>query len=222
MRRRSRPLYGYKADDARRRRPGPRRVRPADLRGRQDRHGEDQVRRSSSRRPSNREVTSKDVKYAIERGFFNTVNNGYAGAYFGDLEGAKVGAKPGTKIKGITTPDDTTIEFHLTKGTGGVARRRARAAALGPGAGGVRGEVRQGEPVDVRPEPGRDRPVHDRERRVGQGDRLPGRPRDPPRPQPELGRRARTSGPRTWTRSTCRRATTTPRWRRARSSRATA
>src|SRR3954453_12683225 len=70
--------------------------------------------------PVNREVTSKDVKYAIERGFFNTVNNGYAGAYFGDLEGAKVGAKPGAKIKGITTPDNTTIEFHLTKGVGGV------------------------------------------------------------------------------------------------------
>jgi peptide/nickel transport system substrate-binding protein len=70
--------------------------------------------------PVDREVTSKDVKYAIERGFFNTVNNGYAGAYFGDLEGAKVGAKPGAKISGITTPDDTTIEFHLTKGTGGV------------------------------------------------------------------------------------------------------
>jgi peptide/nickel transport system substrate-binding protein len=70
--------------------------------------------------PVNRAVTSKDVKYAIERGFFNTVNNGYAGAYFGDLEGAKVGAKPGTKISGITTPDDQTIEFHLKKGTGGV------------------------------------------------------------------------------------------------------
>src|SRR3954454_16135295 len=70
--------------------------------------------------PVNREVTSKDVKYAIERGFFNTVNNGYAGAYFGDLEGAKVGAKPGATIKGITTPDDTTVEFHLPKGVGGV------------------------------------------------------------------------------------------------------
>jgi peptide/nickel transport system substrate-binding protein len=70
--------------------------------------------------PVNREVTSKDVKYAIERGFFNTTNNGYAGAYFGDLEGAKVGADPGTKISGITTPDDQTVEFHLKKGTGGV------------------------------------------------------------------------------------------------------
>src|SRR3954447_5509871 len=70
--------------------------------------------------PVNRAVTSKDVKYAIERGFFNTVNNGYAGAYYGNLEGAKTGVKPGTTIKGIETPDDTTIVLHLTKGVGGV------------------------------------------------------------------------------------------------------
>jgi peptide/nickel transport system substrate-binding protein len=70
--------------------------------------------------PVNRAVTSKDVKYAIERGFFNTVNNGYAGAYFGDLEGAKVGVKPGTTIKGLETPDDQTLIMHLTKATAGV------------------------------------------------------------------------------------------------------
>ncbi len=70
--------------------------------------------------PVNRAVTSKDVKYAIERGFFNTVNNGYAGAYFGDLEGAKVGVKPGTTIKGLETPDDQTLIMHLTKPTAGV------------------------------------------------------------------------------------------------------
>jgi peptide/nickel transport system substrate-binding protein len=70
--------------------------------------------------PVNRVVTSKDVKYAIERGFFNTVQNGYAGAYFGDIEGAKIGAKPGTQISGITTPDDQTIVFKLKRGTGGV------------------------------------------------------------------------------------------------------
>jgi peptide/nickel transport system substrate-binding protein len=70
--------------------------------------------------PVNREVTSKDVKYAIERGFFNTVQNGYAGAYFGDLVGAEVGAEPGTKIGGIRTPDDQTLVFKLTRGTGGV------------------------------------------------------------------------------------------------------
>jgi peptide/nickel transport system substrate-binding protein len=75
--------------------------------------------------PVSRVITSKDVKYAIERGFFNTVNNGYAGAYFGDVEGAKAGAKPGTTIPGITTPDDNTIVFKLKpksagKCTGGV------------------------------------------------------------------------------------------------------
>jgi peptide/nickel transport system substrate-binding protein len=75
--------------------------------------------------PVNRVVTSKDVKYAIERGFFNTVNNGYAGAYFGDLKGAKVGVKPGTTIPGITTPNQSTVVFNLKpriKGrcTGGV------------------------------------------------------------------------------------------------------
>src|SRR5262249_40147156 len=62
----------------------------------------------------------KDVKYAIERGFFNTVQNGYAGAYFGDLVGAKIGVKPGTQISGIETPDDQTIVFKLKRGTGGV------------------------------------------------------------------------------------------------------
>jgi peptide/nickel transport system substrate-binding protein len=63
--------------------------------------------------PVNREITSKDVKYGIERGFFNSVNNGYAGAYYGDIKGAKVGVKPGTTISGITTPDDQTIKFDL-------------------------------------------------------------------------------------------------------------
>jgi peptide/nickel transport system substrate-binding protein len=75
--------------------------------------------------PVDRAVTSADVKYAIERGFFNSVNNGYAGAYFGDLRGAEVGAKPGTEIPGIETPDDKTVVFNLKpreagKCTGGV------------------------------------------------------------------------------------------------------
>jgi peptide/nickel transport system substrate-binding protein len=80
--------------------------------------------------PVNRVVTSKDVKYAIERGFFNTVNNGYAGAYFGNLDGAKPGVKPGTTIKGIETPDDTTVVLHLTKPTAGVLASGALAMTL--------------------------------------------------------------------------------------------
>jgi len=70
--------------------------------------------------PVDREVTSADVKYAIERGFFSTVSNGYAGSYFGDLVGARSGAKPGSEIPGIRTPDDRTVVFKLERGTGGV------------------------------------------------------------------------------------------------------
>src|SRR3954465_1274731 len=49
--------------------------------------------------PVGRAVSSKDVKYAIERGFFRTVNNGYAATYFGDLVGAQVGGSPGRRIR---------------------------------------------------------------------------------------------------------------------------
>jgi peptide/nickel transport system substrate-binding protein len=72
--------------------------------------------------PVNRAVTSKDVKYAIERGFNKSVANGYASAYFGDIQGADVAAKKadGSPIDGIVTPDDQTIVFKLTKPTGTV------------------------------------------------------------------------------------------------------
>ena len=80
--------------------------------------------------PVDRVVTSKDVKYAIERGFYNTVNNGYAGAYFGDIVGAEVGAKPGTHFDGIETPDDQTVVFKLKQPTGGVLAAGALAMPL--------------------------------------------------------------------------------------------
>jgi peptide/nickel transport system substrate-binding protein len=68
--------------------------------------------------PVKREVISKDVKYAIERAFTANVANGYARVYFGDLIGAP--KKPGDykEIAGIETPDDQTIVFKLSKGTG--------------------------------------------------------------------------------------------------------
>src|SRR4051812_40903869 len=65
-------------------------------------------------------VTSADIKYAIERGFFNNVGAGFTQTYYGDLDGAKVGAKPGTTIDGITTPDDQTVVFKFKRAVGGV------------------------------------------------------------------------------------------------------
>ncbi len=68
--------------------------------------------------PVKRAVTSKDVKYAIERAFTANVANGYARAYFGDLVGAPKEPGDYEEIDGIQTPDDQTIVFKLTKGTG--------------------------------------------------------------------------------------------------------
>jgi peptide/nickel transport system substrate-binding protein len=42
--------------------------------------------------PVNREVTSADVKYAIERSFSVAVTNGYVSLYFSDIVGSP--AKP--------------------------------------------------------------------------------------------------------------------------------
>ncbi len=70
------------------------------------------------------DVTSADVKYAIERGLLPGVANGYIGSYLGDLEGFKQAQAAATKdttvapnISGIETPDASTIIFHLTKPT---------------------------------------------------------------------------------------------------------
>ena len=72
--------------------------------------------------PVNREVTSKDVKYAIERSIMPGVANGYTSVYLGALEGFKeaqaaVKKDPTTApdISGIQTPDDQTIVFKMTK-----------------------------------------------------------------------------------------------------------
>src|ERR1700754_2997088 len=65
-------------------------------------------------------VTSKDVKYALERGFFTSVAAGFTQSYYADLEGAKIGVKPGTEIPGIETPDPTTVVFKFTRAVGGV------------------------------------------------------------------------------------------------------
>jgi len=69
--------------------------------------------------PVNREVTSSDVKYAIERGFATSVAGGYVNAYFGDLVGAPAKATANVpSISGIETPNPTTIVFKLKQPLG--------------------------------------------------------------------------------------------------------
>jgi peptide/nickel transport system substrate-binding protein len=68
--------------------------------------------------PVNREVTSKDVKYAIERFFSINVGGQYPG-YFNPIEGSPKKPTKGVEpISGITTPDDQTIVFKLSTPVG--------------------------------------------------------------------------------------------------------
>jgi peptide/nickel transport system substrate-binding protein len=68
--------------------------------------------------PVNREVTSKDVKYAFERFFSVNVGGQYPG-YFQVIQGAPTKPTKGVKpISGITTPDDQTVVFKLKEPTG--------------------------------------------------------------------------------------------------------
>jgi peptide/nickel transport system substrate-binding protein len=107
-----RPLYSFKPDDFKEAVP--------DLAASQPEISADQKTVTVKIRPNvkysppvNRAVTSKDVKYAIERGFNPNVANGYAPSYFIDLEGAD--KAKGGPISGLQTPDDTTLVFKLTK-----------------------------------------------------------------------------------------------------------
>src|SRR5215217_2238211 len=67
--------------------------------------------------PVDREVTSKDVKYAFERAFTQNVPSGYATSYFGDIKGAPKAPGKFQAIPGIKTPDDQTLVIELTKPT---------------------------------------------------------------------------------------------------------
>jgi len=66
--------------------------------------------------PVNREVTSQDVAYAIERGANPNVANPYFQSYFEAIEGAP--KAEGGPIKGIETPNAHTLVFHLTEPKG--------------------------------------------------------------------------------------------------------
>lgn len=65
--------------------------------------------------PVNRAVTSKDVKYAIERSFSANVGGQYT-FYFGAIEGAPSKPTKGVQeISGLQTPDDNTLVIKLSK-----------------------------------------------------------------------------------------------------------
>jgi peptide/nickel transport system substrate-binding protein len=110
-----RPLYSYKPDDAKNPEPDLAEGPPEISDGGKSltikiRSG---VKFSP---PVNREVTSKDVKYAIERAFTKEVAGPYVGAYMSDIDGVKeFQAGKAKEIAGITTPDDQTIEFKMSR-----------------------------------------------------------------------------------------------------------
>ena len=112
-----RPLYSFKPDDASKSVP--------DLAAGEPQVSPDEktvtikIRSGVRYSPGtvNRTVTSKDVKFAMERGLNKNVANGYAPSYFGSIEGAEAAIEKadGSPIAGIQTPDDQTIVFKLTK-----------------------------------------------------------------------------------------------------------
>jgi peptide/nickel transport system substrate-binding protein len=77
--------------------------------------------------PVDREVTSADVKYAIERTLLPGVENAYTASYMSLIEGfedAQAAAEEddtvAPDISGIETPDDSTVVFNLTEDYGEV------------------------------------------------------------------------------------------------------
>ncbi len=63
--------------------------------------------------PVNREVTSEDVAYAIQRGANPNVANPYFSSYYATIEGGKTAT--GGPLKGIETPNKHEIVFHLSE-----------------------------------------------------------------------------------------------------------
>ena len=65
--------------------------------------------------PVNREVTTADIKYAIERAFTKQVPSGYAGTYFSSIVGTPAKSNTGSykPISGLQTPDKSTLVIKL-------------------------------------------------------------------------------------------------------------
>jgi peptide/nickel transport system substrate-binding protein len=82
--------------------------------------------------PVDREVTSRDVKYALERAFMGGVDNGYVGIYFADIEGAPEVGGDYKEIPGIKTPDERTLVIELTRPVGAVVAQALVLPASAP------------------------------------------------------------------------------------------
>ena len=118
----SRPLYSFKPETRRRRsRTWP--TAPADLGRRQDHHGQDQARASSTRPPVNREVTTADIKYAIERPSRQRAER-LRGAYFGDIDGApdEADRRASRPSRGITDAGQHDARLQAQRATAALAR----------------------------------------------------------------------------------------------------
>ena len=105
--------------------------------------------------PVNRQVTAQDVAFAIERGANPNVGNAYFPAYFGagapaPLIGTTSASYKGGPIPGITTPNKTTIVFHMTKPGATLLLAGAEPADIRAAPGVVRGAAGQALPDDLR------------------------------------------------------------------------
>jgi peptide/nickel transport system substrate-binding protein len=67
--------------------------------------------------PMNRDVTSHDIAYAFER-MASANQAAQYGFYYTVIKGFSVHSGPPSPISGISTPNDSTIVFHLTAATG--------------------------------------------------------------------------------------------------------
>jgi peptide/nickel transport system substrate-binding protein len=77
--------------------------------------------------PVDREITSADFKYALERGMLAGVATGYHSSYFSDIAGydqavaaAKQNPTVAPNLSGVTTPDDRTLVVKLDRPTAAV------------------------------------------------------------------------------------------------------
>ncbi|HWM10310.1 MAG TPA: ABC transporter substrate-binding protein [Solirubrobacteraceae bacterium] len=83
--------------------------------------------------PVDREVTSADVKYGLERGFTPEVAGPYVGAYMGSLKGLKAFQDGNAdEIAGIKTPDDQTIVLELEAPRGAIVAAALSMPASAP------------------------------------------------------------------------------------------